>query len=439
MNIDIQSAPHSKEAESAVIGSVLLNQDAFHEAAKHIYSDDFYIIRNQWIWGAFDALVKEHTAIDIVTVSSNLDSQGKLSDIGGQSYLLELINDTPTSMHAEYYAKEVSNFASRRRALTAAQLLTKAAYDTKEEIQEFIPKYITDLLQIIKVENKTNHISVELSPLYDDIEYRSEHPQDVYGIPSGIQAIDDMTGGLFQKKEAMLISGMPGTGKSILALQIGFHAAKLGRPGVIYELEMGAIQTLRRTLSAYSGVNTRKMKSGRLEDGDWNKIVKSYEELSNYPLYFSDATSWTTASLRSDLVRLKQLHKIEWFIVDYIRLLKDRFDGKEPERIGVISSALHDICKDLDIGLLAIQSMTKEGMLQGGMTGVYGGSELQHCFDIMVILSKAEKRTLDNAEVMNLKFDKFRENDTDTDLVQLVKKPGFPAFGELLKTKSQFK
>jgi replicative DNA helicase len=436
--MNIEQSPHSKEAESAVIGSVLLNQDAFHEAAKHIYSDDFYIIKHQWIWGAFDHLIKNHTAIDLLTVSSYLESQNKLDEIGGQNYLLEVIGNTPSSMHAEYYAKEVAGFASRRRALAAAALLTKAAYDTREEIQEFIPKYITDLLNIIKTDNKTNHVSVELSQLYDDIEYRSENPQDVYGIPSGIEAIDKMTGGIFQKKEAMLLSGEPGSGKSILAMQIAFHAAKLQHPGVIYELEMGGLQTLRRTLSSQSGVNTRKMKSGRLEDGDWNKITRAYEELSAYPLYFSDSTSWTTASIRSDLVRLKTLYKIEWFVVDYIRLLKDRFDGKEPERIGIISSALHDICKDLDIGLLAIQSMTKEGMTSGGMTGVYGGSELQHCFDIMAILSKDTKRTLDSAEIMNMKFDKFRENDTDTDLVQLVKKQGFPAFGELAKPMSGF-
>jgi replicative DNA helicase len=210
-------------------------------------------------------------------------------------------------------------------------------------------------------------------------------------------------------------------------------------PGVIYELEMGGLQTLRRTLSAQSGVNTRAMKSGRLADGDWDKITRAYEMLGALPVYFSDSTSWTTASLRSDLVRLKQLYKIEWFVVDYIRLLKDRFDGKEPERIGIISSALHDICKDLDIGLLAIQSMTKEGMKEGGMTGVYGGSELQHCFDIMAILSKDTKKTLDNCEIMNMKFDKFRENDTDTDLVQLIKKQGFPAFGELAKPMSGFR
>jgi hypothetical protein len=155
--------------------------------------------------------------------------------------------------------------------------------------------------------------------------------------------------------------------------------------------------------------------------------------MEGYPCYFSDSTSWNTASLRADLVRMKQLYSIEWFLVDYLRLLKDRFDGKEPERIGIICSNLHDICKDLDIGCIAIHSMTKEGMRDGGLTGVYGGSEQAHAADIIALMTKTDKRTLDNVEMVNLKFEKFRESDSDTNLVQLVKKPGFPAFGELAK------
>ena len=153
--------------------------------------------------------------------------------------------------------------------------------------------------------------------------------------------------------------------------------------------------------------------------------------MEGYPCYFSDSTSWNTASLRADLVRMKQLYSVEWFVVDYLRLLKDKFDGKEPERIGIICSCLHDICKDLDIGCIAIQSMTKEGMRAGGLTGVYGGSEQAHAADIIALMTKTEKRSLDNAEMVNLKFEKFRESDSDTNLVQLVKKPGFPAFGEM--------
>jgi replicative DNA helicase len=217
-------------------------------------------------------------------------------------------------------------------------------------------------------------------------------------------------------------------------MQIAFHMAKSDRPGVIYELEMSGLQTLRRSLSVESGVGVRGMKTGQINEGQWYEISQAIQRMEAYPAYFSDSTSWNTASLRADLVRMKQLYSVEWFVVDYLRLLKDRFDGKEPERIGIICSCLHDICKDLDIGCIAIQSMTKEGMRDGGLTGVYGGSEQAHAADIIALMTKTEKRSLDNAEIVNLKFEKFRESDSDTNLVQLVKKPGFPAFGELAKS-----
>jgi len=434
--IDIESQPHSTEAESAVLGSVLLYQQAYHEAAKYIVGDDFYVIRNQYVWDAFENLIRSHTAVDILTVSSYLESKNRLADIGGQAYLIGLVNDTPTAMNAADYAKEVSQFADRRRALLAANQLAKAAYDQDKTIDEFIPKYITDLLKIIKTENKTGHISSVLSELYNDIETRYKNPQDIYGIPTGFSGIDSITGGI-QKGELFLLSGEPGVGKSLLAMQIAFCMGK-EIPGVIYELEMSGLQTLRRTLSNESGVYARDMKTGRLKENDWTAITEAIQSLEKYPVYFSSSTSWTTAGLRSDLVRLKQLYKIEWFMVDYLRLLKDRFDGKEPERIGIICSNLHDICKDLDLGCLAIQSMTKEGMKEGGMTGLYGGSEQQHSADVIAILSKTGKQTLDLKDIMNLKFDKFREADSDKNIVQMVKKSGFPAFVEYDKTVSQY-
>lgn len=430
-NIDIITQPHSREAEGAVIGSVLVYPPAYYEAAKYLRYDDFYVIRNQNIWQAFDHLIRTHVEIDILTVSSYLESKNQLADIGGQSYLIELVNGTPTAMHAEQYAIEVGKFSSRRRALQAANDLAKAAYNQKEDIEQFIPKYVTSLLDMIKTENRTVHIKDVLSKVYDDVEYRYKNPQEIYGIPTGIETVDRLTGGI-QRGELFLLSGEPGVGKSLLAMQIAFHMAKSDHPGVIYELEMSGIQTLRRTLSVESGVGVRNMKTGQINDGQWFEINQAIQRMEGYPCYFSDSTSWNTASLRADLVRMKQLYSVEWFVVDYLRLLKDRFDGKEPERIGIICSCLHDICKDLDIGCIAIQSMTKEGMRDGGLTGVYGGSEQAHAADIIALMTKGEK-TLDNVEKVNLKFEKFRESDNDTNLVQLIKKPGFPAFGELIK------
>ena len=421
--------PSNVPAEDAVIGSILVYNPAFIEASKHLVGSDFYIERNQWIWNAVDGLVKAHTGVDILTVTTALEAQNKLDAVGGQNYLIDLIQNTPSAMNAEYYAKIVAACAKRRRMIKLANDLAQCAFDEKKNLDDYIPVHMNEILKSLNTENKTEHISTGLSELYDDIEKRAANPQDVYGITTGIDGIDRITGGL-QKGELFLLSGEPGLGKSLLAIQIAFSMAKKGHPGAIYEIEMSKMQTLRRTLSVESGIHARAMKTGRITEPEMTQIIDGIGRLESLPIYLSDSTSWNTSSLRSDLTRLKQLHGIEWFVVDYLRLLKDRFDGKEPERIGSITSNLHDICRDLDIAGLVIQSMTKQGFTDGGMAGVYGGSELQHASDIMAIMTASETK-IGMAEIVDLRFEKIREGEDNVRLVKLVKKPGFPAFAEM--------
>jgi len=426
----MNTLPYNDQAERALIGSVLLYPAAYFEITKHINVGDFYIIKNQFIWKAIDKLVKSHSNVDLLTITTELETNNNLSEVGGSNYLLGIINDTPSAMHAEEYAKLVAECSMRRRLITLATDMVKNAYNQEENIDEYVPVFIAELLKSIGTENETVHISEALSVLYDDIQERAKNPQEIYGITTGIQGIDSITGGL-QAGELFLLSGEPGLGKSILAIQIAFCAGKHSNPGVIYELEMSMKQTLRRTLSIESSVRARQMKTGQINDGEMYSINDAIQRLEALPIYVSESTSWTTAKLRSDLTRMKQLYGTKWFVVDYLRLLKDRFEGKEPERIGAITSALHDICKDLDLAGLAIQSMTKEGMKEGGMTGVYGGSELQHACDVMATLRRSGKKTIDNCEIIDVMFDKIRESDDDRRIVSLIKKAGFPQFAEL--------
>lgn len=419
--------PNNVNAERAVIGSVLIYPPAYNECSKHIVMADFYIDRHRWLWQAIESIIRRHEAVDMLTVSAELSATGKLSDSGGDVYMLQLVNDTPTAMNAEHYAKIVADLSKRRRLIDNAGKLAKNAYDQNVSIDEFIPKYLTSLLREIQSESATEHISVGLHELYDDIQDRAEHPQEVFGIPSGLAGIDKITGGM-QAGELFLLSGEPGLGKSVLAMQMAFKMGQ-NKPGVIYELEMSKLQTLRRQLSNEAEVSARAMKTGFINEMDRLHINDAITNMEDLPIYFSDSSSWNTAGLRADLIRLKQLYGVEWFVVDYLRLLKDRVAEKETERIGIMTSNLHDICKDLDIFGLVIQSMTKQGFSQGGMEGVYGGSELHHSVDVMAIMTRDED--FDQNKVINLMFDKVRESEDDNRLVRLRSKPGFPYFTEL--------
>lgn len=419
---------YSQEAEKALIGSVLLNQEMYQEASKHVVTADFYNIKHKDIWDTFEALYHERTPIDILTVCDKLGE--KLSGVGGQCYLLDLVNSVPTSVNAEYYAKIVRDKARRREAIQIASRLANFATGDND-LDAHIPKVMAEIMGLSSVEGKTSRVADALGNLFDDISERMANPQSIFGIPTGITKFDEVTGGL-QRGEAFLLSGEPGLGKSLLSIQIAFAMAKKGFPGVVYEMEMSKEQTLRRTLSNESGVPVRNMKTGYLNDQQFQNIVDAIASIEKLPLYFSDSTSWTTAAMRADLTRLKQLHGVQWFVVDYLRLLKDRNGKDEAERLAHVGLALHDICKDLKLAGLIIHSMNKGGY-EGtpGMENLSGSAQVSFDMDTIAFLTKDTSRQNRDKNIVNLTFDKQREGDASR-IIQLVRKQGFPYFGELI-------
>ena len=437
MNID--QLPYSREAEDALIGSVLVNPESYRDIAPYASSDDFYVIRNKWIWAAIETMVRTHIEIDILTLSQALDTDGKLTEIGGQGYLVGLVTNTPSSLHGEYYAKIVQDYSKRRLLIQAASTLAKAAYDKQSEIDSVVPNHISTVLKSLKTDNKTEHVSVGLSALWDDIQKRRDNPQEIFGLSTGIAGLDRITGGI-QRQETFMLSGEPGLGKSLLAVQIAFSMAKAGHPGVIYELEMSQLNTLRRSLSNESQVEARNMKSGYVNDVQMSEIGSAIGRMEQLPIYISNSTSWTTASLRADITRLKQDYCIEWYLVDYLGKLKDRNpNGKEFERIGIMGSALHDTCMDLNVAGIIIHTMVKSGNNDSpGMESLAGSTATGYDPDVAVFITKDESRESKGKNIVNLSFGKFREGD-GSETLKLVRRANFPQFGELEKSVGQFR
>jgi len=419
--------PCSKEAEMAVIGSVLVNPSCFREI--DLSADDFYFGDTKATWIAFQELSIEHHDIDYLTVMQKLVGKVDASFLTNTTYI------TPSSMNWDSYVSIVKDKARRRDYIKLSGDLATSAFDESKDLQDSIPGFVTRMVTNASPDKESKPVSEILSTLYDDIQVRIADPKDIYGLATGIPGLDKIAGGL-QKGEVFLLSGEPGLGKSLLAMQIGFSMAKFDHPGVIYEMEMSSHQTLRRTLSVESSVQVSSMKSGRLEDHEQTKINAAIGRLEHLPVYFSDSTQWTTASMRADLVKRKTLNGIEFFIVDYLRLLKDRYGKDDHERLAYIGSSLHDIAKDLNLACLTIHSMNKQGIGGGsGMATLSGSGQISYDVDTIAVMMKDNK----NPNLITLLFDKLREGDGDARMITLVKKPGFPAFGELEKSTSQFR
>lgn len=422
------------QSEEAVIGSVMIYPDCYFEVSKIIDDTDFYIVRNAWIWKTYAFMAERNIKIDILTLSEQLEKSGHIGEIGGQNYLLTILDHTASALHAEEYARIVKDYSTRRKVVQQASEMVQAAHDTSKPIIDSIPKLSEGLFEAVKSTGGAEHVSFGLAKLFEDIYARIADPKDVWGIPTGFPTLDYVTGGL-QKGSVISLSGMPGLGKSLMAVQMAFTMAGKDFPGAIYEMEMNKMMTLRRQLSVTSQVRSRAMKTGRIEEGDLAKIGDAIDRLSKLPIYLSNGTNWTTSTLRADLMTLKKVHGIQWFMLDYLKLVKDKFVGSEPDRLGHLSTLLHDIAQDLDIGCIVVNSMTKEGMRdQVGITGMYGGSEVSHSSDFVLMLEPADrdnKPRLNNEPVRITGFiAKDREGDSGVSAIQFIRSASFPFFAE---------
>ena len=409
------------ETERALLGSLLINPEVIQQLA--VSPDDFYLGRHKLIYSIMLRLHSAGVDIDPVVIQNELNNAGKLENIGGAAYLIQLLNETPSSLHAETYGLIIQDKARRRRLITIAEKLAKSAVNDNGSLDDSVSQLAVDLVRNSQSGAGAVPISDYLSKLYNQVVERYENPKDIFGIPTGFRKFDEITGGM-QTGEMTVLSGEPGLGKSLLAMQMACGMAG-NYPGAVYQMEMAGIAVVRRSASAVSGVATRKMRSGRLMDGDWNAINKAIEKLSTLPVYMSDASAWTTLAMKADLARLQDAYGIKWFVVDYMDLFADGHGKDNNERTAFISKQVHGMCKDLDLAGLVIQSMNKSGIGNAGMEKLSGSGKLMYDADQIIFMTQDEEADT----VIRLTWDKMREGDSDR-FMKLVRKPGYPVFGE---------
>lgn len=415
--------PHSPTNEEAFLGAAIIDPEALREI--NLPPEDFYIQRNQLVYEAILELRRSGQAVDYITICSRLDTQGRLAEIGGPARLMELINRTASSLNIDSYADVIRDKARRRRVLRISQKLTGASFAEGGKLEAAISEALEGLSRAVVKDKGALHISHYISQVWDEVVQAKENPVDISGITTGLDDWDRLTSGL-QRGEVVKLSGEPGLGKSLLAVQILCSAAAAGYPGALYELEMSGNQVVRRRLSSESRIMTHLMRSGHITDDDLSRFDTAISVMEKLPIYISDSSSLTTMDIRADLQRLKDSCDIALAVIDYEALLEDDPDKDPNTRSTTISKRVHDIAKDLDIALISIMSMTKEGIKTkggGGQAAMAGTASSLHDADQIVIMRRDEH----DENIVNLIWEKNREGGTGQG-VRLVKIPGFPTF-----------
>ena len=222
----VLSVPSNREAEEALIGSVLINQEVFLEVASFLDPEDFYIMRNRWIWEAFRQLNETRTPFDLVTISEVLASHGHLEEAGGIPYLMGLANQVPSSLHAEAYGRIVEDNATRRRMLAAANDIAKLAYRQDQSIDTVVDEAEKAIFNVNEKRTRGDllPISKVLGEYYERIDSLAQRSDEIYGVPTGLIDVDKLLGGL-QKSDFLIVAGRPGMGKTGFLIGAMKHAA----------------------------------------------------------------------------------------------------------------------------------------------------------------------------------------------------------------------
>ena len=351
--------PHNREAEEGLLGSTLINPNAYHQVAGFLVAADFYIHRHRWIWKAIAQLHEQRSPVDFVTLTDALQRSGHLTEIGGPAYLTSLTNMVPSSLHAEAYGRIVHEMAVRRQMLAAANQIARSAYQTEEAIEYLIGKAEDAIFEMVQqpTDRELIPVSEVVSAVYDEV---STPGNQVVGIPTGFIDVDQLLGNL-RKSDFIVLAGRPGTGKTSLLLSIIRHAIiNLCQHTALFSLEMDNENMVERLLSQISHIPFKRIRDRSLSDDDWSVFTDANETLSAAQLYMDDTPLLTPMRLRTQCRRLSLDQRLDLVVVDYLQLMNggSRFDNRTQE-VGHVSRQLKVLARELKVPMLVSAQLSR--------------------------------------------------------------------------------
>ena len=362
---EVRIPPQNTEAEASLLGSVLIDSDAIIKIADIVSPEDFYDERHGQIYKAVEALYDQRSPIDILTLSDHLKGEGALDTVGGASYLTELTNFVPTASHVVKYAEIVASKAMRRRLIKASQDITNYGYDEKENLQALVEQAEARLFEVSQKHTKQDIVSLEnvLGESFDRLDELHKDKGAIRGIPTGFKDLDNILAGL-QRSDLIVLAARPSMGKTAFSLNIAHNVAvKASQPVLLFSLEMSKEQLVDRLLAAEAGVDAWSLRTGNLNDSDFEKIGHAMGTLSEAQIFIDDTPSITVAEIRTKARREAHKRPLGLIIVDYLQLMSGgaRFNaaGNRVQEISEISRGLKGIARELNVPLVALSQLSR--------------------------------------------------------------------------------
>lgn len=441
--------PNNLEAEIAVLSCAFLSESALDKICEDLSEDMFYSENNQKIYNVIKDLRIKGIAIDSTTVSNELDKRKQLKSVGGIDYLTEIIEAEPTAANVNHYINILFEKAILRSLIEKATNIVTECYDETKELTEVIEDAERSILSVNK-----NQIGKEIRPIQDviiesqrQLENLAKNGGEITGIPSGYYDLDNRTTG-FHGNELIILAGRPGMGKSAFALNVSTNIAINAKKSVaFFSLEMGAEQIVTRMFSAIGGIDSKKLRTGRLEHNDWKRLNEAMSQLADTSFYIDDTPGITVGEIRSKCRRLKNSSKgLDIIIIDYLQLVtsSSKYSGNRVQEVSEVSRDLKKLAMELNVPVIALAQLSRSVEARENkrpiMSDLKESGSIEQDADIVMFLynddyynMKAKEKP--NASATELIISKHRSGSTGT--VDLIFEKNISSFKNCVKREEE--
>ena len=354
--------PQNLDAEMAVLGSMLLEEDALVRATELLGAGAFYKEAHRRIFAAMLSLYTEHVAVDLVTLTDELKKQNLLDEVGGPSYLATLTSLVPTAANVEHYCRIVKERAILRSLIKAATQITSDCYEDTTAPDILLDRAEQRIFEIASQKVKSDVVSLKelIKSSIETIDALYQRKGFITGLATGFTELDQMLAGL-QPSDFVVVAGRPAMGKSSLALCLAEHAAVVQKvPVAIFSLEMSKEHVVQRMLCSHARINAHSVRTGMLSTSDWPKLTQAAGKLSEAPLFIDDTPGLSSLELRAKARRLRSRHGIGLLILDYLQLMEERTQSENRQQeIAVISRNLKALARELQVPVVAVSQLSR--------------------------------------------------------------------------------
>lgn len=396
--------PNNTEAESALLGSLMLRPDVMYEVIDTVNPSSFYSEKHRIIFETILELFQKRNPTDMLSVAARLKEKTRssggnlLEEIGGNSYLSELVNSVPSAANAGFYAAIIQKKHIARNLIAAADFISSLGYDEAEELESLLDQAQKRIYEVTNVSSvhKFAELKSELTEAWERLDKLHNSDNGLRGVPSGFKELDEKLSG-FQKSDLIILAARPSVGKTSLALDIARQSAVYhNTPVGIFSLEMSSQQLVDRLLAAQSSVDAWKLRTGRMmKEDDFSAIRQSLDVLSKAPIFIDDQPGNNILKMRSIARRLKNEKGLGLIIVDYLQLMTTvkSYDSMV-NQVTEISRSLKNLARELDVPVVALSQLSRAVEQRGGkpkLSDLRDSGSIEQDADVVMFIHRDDK------------------------------------------------